>query len=510
MNRDGSFSLKTLWARIGAAGLAAWLASPASADLTNKYTFNDGTANDSIGGRHGTIVDNTGISRFLGGAIDFSANNGANSDQDFVNNPGAAGAFVDLPNGVFTTAVNNGTFGAVTLEIWATPQENRNWARLADFGTSDDGEDSSTGGPDSSYVIMVPQNGIGGANNLQVTASTHHPNVDPVPDEIFLFGGPGLATGVRHHVVFTLDQTDFSAGPNGTAKLYVNNGAPVIQPIVENVLLESITDNNNWLGRAQYPDPLFDGLIDEFRIHSHALDQNEVTASFNAGPDPAALPVLVINRDTGAISLANQSDENVQIKGYSITSAAGSLNPAAWTSIDAGDAFDTNGTWTAQSSTSSNLAESVTGGTLDGGTLGAMVSRGIGAPWLKTPFQDLAFEFTLGDDTTGFGEVQYTGAARPRSDLNGDGAITAADWATFVANAFTNISGETEVGAYLKGDLDGDFDNDYVDYRLFKADFIAANGEAAFAALPGAVPEPTSIVLVTMAVFGFLIARRRR
>ena len=65
----------------------------------------------------------------------------------------------------------------------------------------------------------------------------------------------------------------------------------------------------------------------------------------------------------------NASGSDIQLKGYSVTSAAGALNSATWTSIDAGNMFDNNGTWTAQSATSMNLTESVTGGTLDGGTL---------------------------------------------------------------------------------------------------------------------------------------------
>jgi hypothetical protein len=140
-------------------------------------------------------------------------------------------------------------------------------------------------------------------------------------------------------------------------------------------------DDNNWLGRSQWNDPLFDGLYNEFRIYSHALDQAEVTASFNTGPDFVATPTLVVDRTTGAISVANQTTLPLQLKGYSILSTAGSLNPATWTSIDADNTFDPNGTWTAQSSTSTNLEESVTGGTLDGGSLAAAGIRSIGTPW---------------------------------------------------------------------------------------------------------------------------------
>jgi hypothetical protein len=94
-----------------------------------------------------------------------------------------------------------------------------------------------------------------------------------------------------------------------------------------------------------------------------------------------------------------------------------------------------------------------------------------------------------------------------RSDLNGDGQINVADWTVFIANGYTNLSAETAVGAYRRGDLDGDRDNDIFDYRLFKADYIAANGAGAFAALEAAVPEPATVGLLAI---GLLSAFRSR
>lgn len=519
MNHNGFIARTGAYALLGAVVTLAFLASPAHAVLRNKFTFNQGTSTvvDSEGGAgfNGTVVDNTAISRYIGGGLDLSANNNANSNQDFTN-LATVGAYVDLPNGIFTGAVTDGVPGQVSLEIWATPQENRNWARLIDFGTSNGGENISNGAGDQSYLIVVPQNGIGGANDHKVTASTHRQNPDPTIDESFLFGAGPLAAGrpgVRndlHHVVFTLDQTDFSAGAFGTAKLYVDNGAPIVQPIVENLLLDQVVDINNWLGRAQYGDPLFDGLIDEFRIYSHTLTAGEVAANNAAGPTAAELPVLIINRDTGAMSLDNKSGANVQVKGYSISSPIGTLNPAGATSIDAGNAFDPDGTWSGPAPNIFTLAESVTSGAPDGGTLGPGASRGIGTPWVRTFMEDVEFTFTLGDNTTRRGEIQYLGTARPRSDLNGDGVVNLGDWAVFLPNSFTSFPSETPVGAYLKGDIDGDLDNDYLDFRLFKGDFVLANGPGSGALLTGFVPEPsTTFMLLGATVAGLWIRRRR-
>ena len=503
MNKPRCWMASTHWKVFLGVGLLAVAASSADAALVNKYTFNDGTADDSVSGADGTLVDNTGIAQFVGGMLDLSANNGAGSNQDF-SLPTTVGAYVNLPNNVFTQAVNNGTFGAVTLEVWFKVQQSREWAEVYSFGRSTAGEDIAGGAGDQDYVALIPHSG-GGFNDYR--AVTH----SSAGAEGALIASPTPApVNVMQHAVLVLDQNDTGGGTNlnGTAKLYVNNGAAIsvgIEPFID-----QMDDINNWIGRSQWPDQLFDGSIDELRIYDHALSAAEVTTSFTTGPDPAPLPKLIVNRATGAVSLSNASGSGIVIKGYSITSAAGSLNPATWTSIDAGNAFDSDGTWTAQSSTSSNLTESVTGGVQDGGTLAGGASRGVGTPWVKTPIEDLVFNFTLGNNQTGLGVVEYTGTAISRGDLNADGNVDAADWALFLPNAYTNISGETTIGAYRKGDLDGDKDNDYADFLLFKADFIAGSGAAAWTALVGAVPEPSTAVLFALSMCGLFGRGMRR
>lgn len=501
MNSVGIFRQSAACRLLVAVGAIATLALPAGAALTHKYTFNNGNANDSQGTAHATLVDNTGIANYTGGMLNLTGNNAIGSNQDF-SLPGTAGAFVDLPDGVFHEAMT--TTGQISLEIWFEVQTNRPWAQVFSFGTTVGGEGVANGAEGHNYVALIPQSGPG---DFRATTRSN----DVGNPEIPIIGqATPLATGQRHHVVLVLDPFAVSTEtPRGTATLYLNNGAPVIGAI--SPFLNQVDDtefSNNWLGRSLFPDSLFDGYIDEFRVYDNPLTASEVAASFAAGPEAALLPVLVVNRDTGAISLANQTGSAVQIKGYSITSAAGSLNPAAWTSIDATN-FDTNGTWTAQSSTSLNITESVTGGTLDGGPIAPSSSRSIGSPWRETPFEDLVFNITLGDGTTAGGIVQYTGAAPTRGDLNGDGLLTAADWNAFLQNSYTAFGADPAAIAYLKGDLDGDKDNDYADFKIFKADFIAANGEAAFAALGAAIPEPATLVLTALASVAVAAAGRR-
>ena len=492
---------------LGGLAVAAVVTATAQADVIHKYTFNANTAADSVGGADGTVIDATGISSYTGGALNLTANNGITSGA--LNTVGAAGAYVDLQNDILTNAVanttGNGAFGQATIEMWLTVQQNRPWAEAFVFGASTGGEGISDNGDGQSYIALIPQSG---PNDFRGT--TRSPTA-----ETPIIGSPApLAVNQRHHVVMVLDGLDQTAGPGGTVSLYLNNGAAVtgaIQPFID-----TMTNNNNWLGRSLFGgDALFDGLIDEFSIYNHALSNTEVAANFAQGPVAAPVPTLVVNRDTGEVRIANQSAGNIDLKGYTISSAAGALNPSGWTSIDAGNQFDGNGVWTPTGpATNLQIAESVTSGTLDGGTLTPTPtpnsSRTIGSAWLETPFQDLTFAFTLGDNSTGTGQVQYIGSAALRSDFNGDELINAADWTTFKNNSYTSLAGLPAAQAYLKGDLDGDLDNDFQDFRLFKADFIAASGEAAFAALVGAVPEPATFTLAAAAAAILLGASRRR
>ena len=83
------------------------------------------------------------------------------------------------------------------------------------------------------------------------------------------------------------------------------------------------------------------------------------------------------------------------------------------------------------------------------------------------------------------------------SDLNMDGAITIADWSLFIANSFADLRAYTPAQQFLHGDLDRDGDNDREDFLIFKSDYIAAHGEAAFNALL-AVPEPAGLTMATV------------
>ena len=178
-----------------------------------------------------------------------------------------------------SAAAGNGTAGAISFEFWATVAETHTWQRFGDFGTSDGGEDTSSGGGASSYVLITPNSGRF-ADGLEIT---NHPSSNAAEPNVGT-AGPS-PTGVESHVVAVYDHTDPSAGANGTMTLYLDGGLIGTNEIHADIDLPTMVDNNNWLGRSQWNDPVFDGSYNEFRIYDHALSATQVSASFTSGAD---------------------------------------------------------------------------------------------------------------------------------------------------------------------------------------------------------------------------------
>jgi hypothetical protein len=229
---------------------------------------------------------------------------------------------------------------------------------------------------------------------------------------------------------------------------------------------------------------------------------------------------LIIDRSTGNISLVNNDPTLVNIKGVTIQSPAGALNSAQWLSIannydrpspptPGNGSVDSDDAWTITSSTALNLSEAEQTG--NGGTIAAAGTVNFGNAWTKSRLEDVVADLTLADGSSVSMDVLFingpNGGAYRRSDLNTDGVVNTADWSLFYPNLLANLSSFTGVQRALKGDLDGDGDNDVNDFALFKADFNLANGAGAFEAMLG-VPEPTSLFLLTFAA-GLMLVRRR-
>jgi hypothetical protein len=261
-----------------ACGLALACCSTGNATLVHRYSFTSDVS-DSVGGAHGSVVDPGGPTAvFGGGVLDVSANTGQGS------NGITEDAYVNLPNGIVTAAANGGVAGQLTVEIWARSSTNNNWAALFSAGTSNGGEDQSPAGNASDYIQIIPQNGANG----RIRTTTHAANVGP---EGFVDYTSAMSTTQTTHLVSVYDQ---SGGLPGTVTLYVDGGLVGSAAIATGLNIGAMPDNNNWLGRSQWNDSVFDGSYDELRIYDAALDAGQVAKHFQFGPNLVPEPASFV------------------------------------------------------------------------------------------------------------------------------------------------------------------------------------------------------------------------
>ncbi len=252
--------------------LTAWfvmiLACSLRADLVHRYSFS-GNCNDSIGSSHGTLINGTGQSGYANGQLTLG-NNGSQSSTDSLID------YVDLPNGIISSL---GT--QATLETWVTWTGSSMWQRIFDFGTSSAGEGYSAGSSYTTYFFASP---VGGAGVLRFGY-----RYGPTADERVM-DGPTFTSG-QHHLAVTWNED------TGETVMYLD-GARVASGSVH-FTLASMIDNNIWLGRSQWVDPMFCGSYNEFRIWNHAMTDEEILVSFNRGPDSIPLVLLTIQQTEG-------------------------------------------------------------------------------------------------------------------------------------------------------------------------------------------------------------------
>ncbi len=273
---------------------AVQVAAAPSTRLIHRYSFNDGTANDSVGTANGTFYNASGNASIANGQL---------------NLVGSSGDYVDLGPGIITTT--NITSGAVTFEAWATFNPvNGAWARLFDFGNIS----GSSGG---NYIFLAPNNANNGGN-ARLTVSGTIPNSDETG---FNIGSLLGQTGIQIVAVF-------NPAPGRQFLGLYTNGVLAASIPTGGKYIASINDAFSFLGHSLWSsDAWLNGSIDEFRIYDGELNKFQIAASYQAGPNQTNCNVgtatgLVL--DAGSAPLALNG--NRQAAAYLNFSLAGSVN----------------------------------------------------------------------------------------------------------------------------------------------------------------------------------------
>lgn len=190
------------------------------------YSF-EGNAGNSYGSSHGTI---DGAQEYAEGKIGEAVNlNGTDS-------------YVKLPS-----AHAMAGYDEITLSTWVYWRGGNQWQRIFDFGNNT-----------NQYLFLTPRSG----NNTLRFAIKNGGGEQTVQTS-------QLAANKWVHVAVTLG--------GGSAKLYVDGE---LKATNSNVTLKpsDFAPSVNYIGKSQWPDPLYNGMIDEFRIYNYALSADEVKA----------------------------------------------------------------------------------------------------------------------------------------------------------------------------------------------------------------------------------------
>lgn len=441
------------------------LSNSAAGAIVRQYTFNDGTAQDSIGTAHGTLQGNATV-KF--GALDLSGN---------------VGDYVNLP----ANTINITSFTDATFEAWFTWRGGGAWQRVFDFGRT-------VTGSGRDYIFYTPSNG--GDNRAAFRDSNLAENV--------AVGGPPLATNTPFHLAVVVD--DGANGGTNRMSLYLNG------ELAGDVGLSySFSDFNTmnrlaYLGRSLFnADAYFNGEIDEFRIHNTALTASQVQSSYLAGPVPLELLRLEVNTVTGQVMLQNQYAAPLEFDYYRVSSAAGALSPATWSSLDdqgVGSVGDSS--WDEMGAPSSSLVAELH---LEGSsTLASTASFNLGKlydPQIAGTRQngDLVFEYALkGEDTLRQGVVSYIIPPPLPGDYNDNGIVDAADFTVWRDHLDTAFALPNEVAGVTPGMVTAE------DFDAWRTRFGNSLGSGQGSGA-NAVPEPATAIGTALLALGIATFR---
>ncbi|MGM0876529.1 MAG: LamG-like jellyroll fold domain-containing protein [Bacillota bacterium] len=201
-------------------------------NLWSIYPF-EGNAESSNGLSHGTV---SGTPVYKEGKIGQALElNGSNS-------------YITLPENHPLSDYNE-----MTVATWVKWNGGSNWQRIFDFGNNT-----------SEYLFLTPKSG---SNTLRFAIKNG--GVEQIVDT------SPLPVNEWVHVAVTLG--------NNTAKLYVN-GEEVKSANGITIKPSDFQPTINYIGKSMWPDPLFNGMLDEFSIFNYALSADQIMDVYNNNP----------------------------------------------------------------------------------------------------------------------------------------------------------------------------------------------------------------------------------
>ena len=208
-------------------------------ELLHRYSFNDGTAIDSVGG-----------SAYAGSLIAGATVTG--NQATFATN----GPYVSLPSGVF------GAYTAVSVEAWVTTGVNSNWTRIFQFGAS------STSNSNSMTVCRCNDAATCSLGNIEFSWRRSDGTTSSYSTSIAFNGQTNL------HLVMTVTEGHY-------ARLYING---LLAGMIRVVVSPLPPANVFYVGNSLATGNQLIGSVDEIRLWGGALSAAEVASHYSQGP----------------------------------------------------------------------------------------------------------------------------------------------------------------------------------------------------------------------------------
>jgi hypothetical protein len=203
---------------------------------------------------------------------------------------------------------------------------------------------------------------------------------------------------------------------------------------------------------------------------------------------------LIVDPATGKGRLRNTSTfDDIRLDAYTISSAAGSLVPAQWSSLD--DQNSAGGDWQEGNASSGRLSELKFGSFT---SLNSSQFLELGNPFNETGgLRDLKFEFILsGESFIRTGAVVYeTISAGVPGDYSGNGVVDAADYTIWRDRLGQTFQLANEGTGQTPGTVTPE------DYAFWKSRFGMTAGAGSVLVVSSNVPEPNTALLAIGMLF---------
>ncbi len=253
--------------------------------LAHRWSFN-GNLEDSAGGRTATLVDE-GAQNAVLSPVAVTLTGGARDDADYV----------DLGTNLLPGAAH-----PITVELWATQNAAKNFARIFDFGSSF--EENLFMGWTVGTAPATDRVEWRDTAEVKTVDNSNQPYQPGVEFHIVMVIEPGVGTGGRTRVTW------YSA-PSAGALLGTARGS-----FETTNTLAALNDLNCWLGRSAWPgDETAAATYNEVRVWHRAMSSADLQSLHAAGADSdpeavalsagtSAIPALPVLPAMTALQLA--------------------------------------------------------------------------------------------------------------------------------------------------------------------------------------------------------------